>query len=476
MFGKEYIIVDGKMTAASSYDSTKETNAHAAIDIIENYKQKEIDLSDLLLDRALYLESDTTTGKSVAALTDADSKLWTLHSVTNFEIDSANITFERLSGLTIQNAIVTKSIKYDATTNAPPVRVVPKVTGNIAIDANLIDRFTEQNKVDFWAETHIMSVPLKLVSAVSNRISEVTVRIPIRFIPAKPKILTIPSTKLRLNITSTNIYNYNNGNGKVLNAEGDTTDDADYGAIYIRPSDLIEYSKPASYVETCFDHLYTSIDTYDSIHNERIQIDRMKAASAESATLVEDEGDSASAVPKAYRIKAMNNSRSNVNYTIRFRVLYYTGTTTSSEQHEDISINISTYGGYTVEFNPIMGKDSASYNVLTSDNFGELVKDGYTLTRVMSLNPEQLTASLDNNVVTLRPNVDVIKGQTVAKVRLFFTNSNGQTLTLDSEDIAIDVNAGSLFSRFDDWQAWLIIAACILGGILLVLLLVWLVF
>ena len=151
-------------------------------------------------------------------------------------------------------------------------------------------------------------------------------------------------------------------------------------------------------------------------------------------------------------------------------VEYYT-LTSNFPSTVSVTISITGFGGYSVEFASLEGKHAVAYNVLTASQFASLMLDGYQMTGAESLNPDELTVVLENN--TLTPNVARIAGQTRAQVRMRFTNNKSQTVTIDSNSFTIDVNAGSFFARFDDWQAWLIIAACILGGLILILLIVW---
>ena len=64
----------------------------------------------------------------------------------------------------------------------------------------------------------------------------------------------------------------------------------------------------------------------------------------------------------------------------------------------------------------------------------------------------------NNPILKLTPQTENLHGQEIVSLTLTFTNSDSQTVTLVTNEITIDVNAGSFWARFDDWQAWLIIA------------------
>ena len=463
--GKEYVTVDGVQVEQSSLDGFK----HKPIMDVYNYSKITIDLGEVLLDRALFADTTTTEGTVTGTTprTELSGRNWTLHSVTNFAIDVDNIRFEGLSGVTIEDSIVTSPQKFDASTNTPPIRVTPKVIGNIAVDDKTIRKYTQQNNVDFWDVTHVMNVPLKIVTAVSGRATSVIVKIPVSFVPANPQPKSIAVNLLRLNVTSTNVYDL--ASETVLDEGNNIVTELDYCSIYVRPSDLIEYSKPDSYLDSTFSHSDTTINGINEIKTQKgIRIDRMK----EDYTLDEDI-DNDNTIPTMYRITATPSSLANTNFKIKFKILYYTGKTTSQEHDIDVTIDISTYGGYSVAFSPIKGKKPVEYNALNAEVFAAMRQRGYLLTAVKSLNEKQLGVSFENNILKLDPHVKAINGQTTATVLLTFTNSERQVITFESETINIDVDAGSIFARFDDWQAWLIIAACILAGILLILLIVW---
>ncbi|MDE5592984.1 MAG: hypothetical protein K2I75_03525, partial [Clostridiales bacterium] len=447
-------VVDGNEERASFVNGK-----HQAILRINNFSNITVSLDDYLRDRALY--------EGASKLKDSD-KDWTVRSVTNLEIDS--VEFEGLA-LNLQNEIKSATVSDD-----PQVRIAPYVTGRVEIDDRLVDAYNRAPGNDgkkFWTEIHTLVLRLKQIGLSESSYS---ISIPCTFIPNNPQSKTISSSYLRLNVTSTNGFNLHNKSyvRETTESGEEASVTNDYGAIYVRPSDLIEYSAPEGYLPSIFAHSGTMIKgPGDQEHTTELNGPqtgiKVESVKYENGSYVLDEDNP---WPEIYKIST-NNMVGDAVYNIKFSITWYTGSTSTDGHTFTTNINVTTYGGYTVTFKPIDGKDEMSYNALNDSVFARLRADGYLLTGAKSLNDNQLKVTFVNNVLTLAPKVDNIDGQTTAKVRLEFTNNNREKLTFDSEIIDIDVNAGSFFSRFEDWEAWLIIAACILGGIIIILFIVW---
>lgn len=428
--------------------------ARVPIMSIDNYSSVTIDLAEHLQGRALYSNLDPVKSDNVS------NNFWVINSVTNFEIES--VSFRALARVTLKNMIRSKSTP--AAVNVPPVRISPTATGDLEVDSETIRNYNEENKnADFWSNTHTLELRVKEIGSDTSAQSY-TLYIPIRFVPANPQVVNISSSLLRLNVTSENILDISSGN--ILKKDGTPlTGASDYGSIYIRPSDLIEYSFPSSYRDLTFFHQDTKINGSTALTTEQgCHVERIGKEQEEDTT-----------IPTVYKVSGHKSSSANNSFSIEVTIVYGTGPNSADDRGTiTLDFTVTTYGGYDVLFAPINGKKSVSYNILNSSVFAEMRERGYQLTGAESNNPKQLSVSLSNGVLTLKPMVDAINGQTTADIKLTFTSTSNETITFNSGIINIDVNAGSLFARFDDWQAWLIIAACIVGGLLLILLFVWL--
>ncbi|MBD5132128.1 MAG: hypothetical protein HDT28_06030 [Clostridiales bacterium] len=425
--------------------SYKGEGEHDSILTVPNYSTLSVNLNDYLVGRALYYESKTLDdGNYSTAIREPNTKIWTIKSAYNFKINSA--AFVNLGG-------VIKDPIYSQSTST--VRISPVFTARIEVSNETIRDF----KGNFWDSIHLLQLSISQVSGTS---SAKTIYIPVRFTAYNPQVKEINSSYMRLNVTSQNTFDFDKR--AYLNADGAAVNDQyDYSAILIRPTDLIEYSFPDSYGKMTF--LWSG--TYLNGSHEDLTVPGM------TVTREPDDVTNDERYPEVIRILGTTGaSVANSNFTVTLTVVYYT----SATSYDQIAVNVSveTYGGYIVNFAPINGKKSVGYNVLNANVFAEMRERGYLLTEATSNNIDQLGVDLSNNVLTLTPNVDKIDGQTTATIALTFTNNSNQKLTFDSGVVNINVNAGSLFARFEDWQAWLIIAACILAGIIVILLIVWL--
>ncbi len=453
-----YLDAEGNQIEQSSVEGGQ----HKPILTIYNYSSVTVDLSEYLVGRALY--RDAAVIKEIDSL---ETK-WSLKSVENFAIKT--VTFEGLPSLQLSGEIKSNSTAGNAAANVPPIRIAPSVTGRIEVDSSTIREYNQNHQgTDFWSVTHIMSMTLEPISTLMGTATESVIKIPFKFEPANPQVKSINSSILRLNVTSENAYNLASGTN--LTPEGAEADDPnDYCAIYIRPSDLIEYNAPETYVKSKFSHRNTTLNGSDDLKRQNgLRIDRVKEDLSDDEDINEP-----NTIPTVYKITALKSNIANSNFAVKFTILYYTGTNVDRDGHSiDVEINLTTYGGYQVKFSPINGKKAVEYNVLNSGVFAEMRERGYLLTDAKTLNEKQLGVTLSNNILKLDPKVKSINGQTTAKVWLEFTNNSRQKISFESEIIDINVDAGSLFARFEDWQAWLIIAACIVGGIMVVLFIVW---
>ena len=442
-----YEVVDGKENLNGVEKDSLVEGVHSAIVEMDNYTDYTFSLDKVLKGRALY--------NGATALTD-NGTLWYVSSVENFTIKSA--TFPGLN-IAFDNQVISNS---SSTTGY----IASSVTGTLKITPSNVGEYKDG---DFWNTAHDCQLVL---GEVDDQNVEHRIMVPVKFRPANPQELAIRSTVRRLNVTSD--YRYEMGKdgaaGRYVNIlTGEpTTDVHDYSALVISADNLVEYACP------------TDSDDYAALSflNSSTRLNGSDDLTTQDGLRVEVFGeDQDRYYPTQYVITATKSNTANNNYTLSFEIAYSapsvsgTGTTTS---RYPVEITISTYGGYTIQFAPINGKKAVSYNTLTHNVFAEMRQRGYMLTNAKSNKPDALNAYIENNVLTLEPNIDKIDGQDNATVELTFTNNNNQVITFDSELVNINVNAGSLFARFEDWQAWLIIAACILGGIIIVLLIVWL--
>ncbi|MCX4314604.1 MAG: hypothetical protein OSJ83_12240, partial [Clostridia bacterium] len=258
-----------------------------------------------------------------------------------------------------------------------------------------------------------------------------------------------------LNVSSQ--YYKNLSDGKYYNKAGEVQDnlaaDAGFNSIIIRPSDLVEYSAPSSYSNLPGKEImvFSATDT-----TGLKDIDSNVSTYDNAFYSIEQYGESNATSPNPTVLKL--TLKQNGSYDINFAVKYFTSNGTLSESPIIVTVPVSGFGFYAVKIPNIKGKHAVSYNVLDTDNnalFAPLVSDGYQLTDAVSNDKTKLMCEFNNPILT-------------------FTNSDRQTVTLVTNEITIDVNAGSFWARFDDWQAWLIIAACIIAGIALILLIVFL--
>ncbi|MDE7107574.1 MAG: hypothetical protein K2O39_04550, partial [Clostridiales bacterium] len=236
--GEEYVgdnVTTENGQPVTSYDTVNKV--HQSIKTVDNFSTVEIDLSELLLGRALYVEN-TQAGGTDTALKDGSTKMWTVKSVTNFKID--DVTFRGIPGLTLKN-----QIKSSTPTNSPYVRVSPRITGYVEVYSSTISSYNQQpgnSSKEFWNETHVMEVSISKIDARSTDTKD-KILIPFKFAPANPQKKEISSNILRLNVTSQNTYDLAS---QTYIRPDENDDSSDYCSIIIRPTDLMEYSAPIS--------------------------------------------------------------------------------------------------------------------------------------------------------------------------------------------------------------------------------------
>ncbi len=450
--GKE--IYGDNNAEVSSYDGN--TNTHAPILTVNNYSTLKIDLADYLQGRGLYRNSDHSAVKF-------GESFWAVNSVTNFEI--TDVSFMGLASVNLQNRITTHSTAYSPNGTAP-IRISPSVSGTVEVSAAVVNQYNQRpgNVVDFWDTVHTLSIDLKLVSGNETN-KECTIYLPFKFAPANPQAKNIASDKLMLNFSSENTYNLAQGN--YTDGDGATQPSApDHKTLIVRPEALVDYAYPGAYHSMTFDHLETKLNGEKISDTATSQIN--------GVVISRLEGEENSSNPTAYAITADETHKIDSSHRIEFAIDYYVGAGVNDFRTVTVEIIVTTYGGYTITFQNIKGKRPVTYNVLTDEVFSRMRDLGYMLTAVTSKDEDKLAVSLRNSVLTLSPQVKNIGGETNVAVTLEFTNYYRQKITFDSETINIDVNAGSLFARFDDWEAGLIIAAICLGGLIIILLIVWL--
>ncbi|MCM1368323.1 MAG: hypothetical protein NC184_05915 [Roseburia sp.] len=458
---------DQALEATASFADGK----HASVLSIYNNSKVTIDLSELLLGRALYGESKTPGAAAGQYATSIKmgglgNKLWSISSVTNFKIDSIEY--------------VDKTAQAILTNPTASKRVTPTATMNVALTASDINLYTGAEYSDiadpserlekFWSSTHEMKVTLSLVNATgitSNDPTSYVVKIPVVFYPANPQVKDVGSSVLSLNVKSE--YGYDISENKYYDLTGKYTytgtDDSGnpvekpiqptaadgYSSVILRPSDIIEYSYPTTAYGGIMRFIIGECDSSTSDY----KIEKL-------------ESDTNAERPEALKITALSNG----SYNIKFVVEYRAGV--NSRQKKEVTVTVTGYGHYAITLPSLNGKKAVSYNILSASEFAALRNDGYQMTSAESLNPDQLAVTLSDNMLTLDPNVgNIPSGQTKAQVKLTFTNYNSQSVVITTNEFNIDVKAGSFWSRFEDWQGWLIIAACVLGGIILILFIVW---
>ncbi len=109
-----------------------------------------------------------------------------------------------------------------------------------------------------------------------------------------------------MNVTSENAYNLASGTN--LTPEGAEADDPnDYCAIYIRPSDLIEYNAPETYVKSKFSHRNTTLNGSDDLKRQNgLRIDRVKEDLSDDEDINEP-----NTIPTVYKITALKSNIAN---------------------------------------------------------------------------------------------------------------------------------------------------------------------
>ncbi len=448
---------------------------HSPVLEARNFSQISIDLREYLIGeegygRALYCNPssggsgnyETPIMQGYGEVT--TTKFWTIRSVNNFTISNAFFYTNAISN--------EKSVQPTVS-----ARVDPVITFTLNLTTSVIDGYSETNYSDlsgsaridaFWSDTHYLELNL---GELGNPQVSYKIIIPTRFLPANPQIKDVSSTVLSLNATSP--YGYNYGDNNYYDAEGNVLStipsESGYSSIIIRPSDLVEYSAPTTYATGSNPVMMFNTGSTTGF----MEGDNASKQSVDMSSYVIEKyevGENVTTTrPPAYKIIAKDNG----SFEISFGVDYYSSPNTLTSLPNGVTIAVTGFGYYAIEMPALNGKHAVTYNILTASQFAQLRADGYQMTAAKSLNPDQLTVELHNNSLVLTPNVDNIGGQTTAAIELSFTNSNSQTVTLTSNSFTIDVKAGSFWARFEDWQGWLIIAGCILGGIIIILLIVW---
>ncbi|MCH5161528.1 MAG: hypothetical protein J1G04_05810, partial [Clostridiales bacterium] len=480
----EFLLVGNDLITSptAETDATK-TPVHKPILRLENNSQIKISLADVLKNHILYELGDNDANnyiKPVLMEETNSTSYWGVNSVNNFVI--SNIDFNQA----IDNAIMND-------TNSPSAD--PTVTAKLAITTYIINNYCQRVKPDlrteaersawFWADNTVHNIQLELGQRGQPNKS-FTILIPVQFIPANPLRRNVDKNRFSLNVLSQ--YTFDLANSKMLDgdvaADTSVTTAEGYKSIIVRPTDLVEYSAPESYATNRSDYTIMSFDAattsgfgldVDNVNtsatryeNEYYMIEKIMDTDADGIPRRELEND----FPDAFKITAKSNAF--VNITLG--VSYYVATGRCSIENDiRISIPLNCYGNYVVTIPDINNKKGITYNVLTSDIFGELLDAGFQMNSVESLNTDQLSAQFKDNMLTLTPLVDRINGQTTARIRMEFTNSSSQKIVIISDLFAIDIKAQDFFSLFDaDWKAWLTIAGIALGGIIIILLIVWL--
>ncbi len=426
---------------------------HQAVKELTNYTTDTFSLGDLLKGRALYVGDNPIRSNAAFHI---------MNSVDKFTIDGFTV-----NGL---SQVFFNGVKSNPTDTA---RFPASLTGEIRVTPSTVGEYESQpgrGKDSFWNDVHEARITLGELG--SNNVY--TIIVPVKFKADNPQSKDISASRLRLNITSP-YKNYISNNSYADLESGEMVSGNnlnDYRAVVITPGDLFEYACPASYGAITFVNSATRLNGSTDLTSQqgcRIDIEYTNGGNEESEQYF----------PLQYRITAGASALAENSFTVTLAIRYFKyeknpdGTAGTVAVDKPIDITINTYGGYTIAFSPINGKKSVTYNALTSDVFEEMRNRGYSLHSAVSNDPTILSVDWKNNILTLDPQVGNINERANATVRLTFRNKQNQTLTFDSEIININVDAGSLFSKFEDWQAWLIIAACIVGGIIVILFIVW---
>lgn len=442
---------------------------------ISNFANVTIRLDEYLVGRALYMDKERKQPIKMGST----GTFWTVSSADNFVINASDNSAS--SGLGFVSGAFTNVLAVNPTAEAS---FAPYILAKTTLRSNIINDYTytlypelandpDARAAKFWEETHYVKIRFKTVGASATD-QPYTINIPVRFKPANPQTKSVNSQDFALNVSSQ--YYKNLSDGKYYNKAGEVQDnlaaDAGFNSIIIRPSDLVEYSAPSSYSNLPGKEImvFSATDT-----TGLKDIDSNVSTYDNAFYSIEKYGESNATSPNPTVLKL--TLKQNGSYDINFAVKYFTSNGTLSESPIIVTVPVSGFGFYAVKIPNIKGKHAVSYNVLDTDNnalFAQLVSDGYQLTDAVSNDKTKLMCEFNNPILKLTPQTENLHGQEIVSLTLTFTNSDSQTVTLVTNEITIDVNAGSFWARFDDWQAWLIIAACIIAGIALILLIVFL--
>lgn len=455
------ILVGGVLNASYVEDDsvTHVDGKHTEIMQVYNNTQLTISLDKYLQNRALYCKANgNDVDYSTPIVMGTTDKKWGISSVSNFRITS--VSFADMA-----NAFST-AVCSDPTssTRIPPSATVDvKITSSAITSCNKYTGLPESEKIKkFWSETHNVSVTFQEITGNTSY----TIIIPTVFYPNKPLNKQISAELLRLDVTAP--YTRDLKTLKFTkNSDGSDAADTEvtgYNSVIIRADDLIEYSYPGN-----GDGESDPDNWGRSLCFSFTDDDKQAWLTSNDYSIEIPEGED------AYRpFKIRITAKSNGNFTLNFNVQYFTAKGDDNIAIKPASVSITGYGSYTVVIDSIAGKKKVTYNIFSANSpFYELLNDGYQLTDIQS-NTEYLDAKLhSDNTVTLTPMVDKIDGQAVTTVWMEFTNSDGRTIYLTSREFNIDINAGSFWRQFEDWQAILIIIGICIGGIAIILFIVW---
>ncbi len=448
----------------SAFKPANDTLDHINEELIPNYGVWKFSLEDYLCNRALYVigASQTDYLTPIVMATGGTDLYWSMRSVSNLSI--SDVKFEGIESAFKNVGNTTVNPQGGSADNGfgPIAKLRLELTTTAVegyLSKNMEDGVTPENMRKFWEEPHNVKVDLKLIDAESSdKDKTYTILVPIKIAAANPQGKSLDSSVFNMNVKSSFGAIYNDGTPKYINAAGsevayfdedpetgESVSKNGYNSVIIRPSDLIDYCH------------YGSIAKFYGEGNENYD----PGSPTSAYEMIVTEGDKYS--PEALKLVLHTNGQFTINLDIEYE----------TDKYITVQIFAVGYGDYEVKFDTLNGTKEHTFNVLTSSLFTTLMADHYQMTAVKSNNPDELEANVSNNILTLKPRTANIDGTARASVTMTFTNVDGQTIEVTSNEFLIDIEAESFWTMFPEWRGWLIIAACILGGLLLILLIVW---
>lgn len=419
---------------------------------------------EYLKDRYLYKTAEVNGAIQYQRIKRADGTPWTVRDCRNytfeqegfgssFSNDAFNQNYVSVTNPTA-NSLFTPSINFRTTITKSVVNTI-KGTGS---------------STDFWSATHDVSLNLRVVGDTVDNIKQVRFCVAFSYSSPQLKDTSNPSSSsyvpTSLNLTSQYYLDITQEKRRIFtknftdvssNTNIDTS--GGYAGVFISANNIWEYAYAGDDEENANSKFFIKSATIDQGAGDSVEVQETSSISAVTELFADH----------SYFISAKSQGTTSITLQLN----YPTGASGSAET--STTITMDGYGNYNVALGDIRGKRPVSYNTLTHAAFSELLSDGYVMTKVGVGSDEDtyVRYSLSNNVLTLEPVVAAIATSQVVNVTMTFTNLYGETIQITTR-VNIDVTAGSLFMQYEDWQAGLIIAAIVIGCLIVVLLIVWL--